>query len=81
MFELTEAQRSEVNGGAPVRAVDPVTRQTYVLVPEQDYERLKPLLTGEFHPSDAYVAIDRAFAEGWNDPKMNDYDRYEELKK
>lgn len=34
----------------------------------------------EFHPGEAYAAIDRAFAEGWNDPKMDDYDRYEELK-
>jgi hypothetical protein len=33
------------------------------------------------HPSEAYPAIDQAFAEGWNDPKMDDYECYEELKK
>jgi hypothetical protein len=40
----------------------------------------KPL-DGELHPRDAYAAIDRTFAEGWNDPKMDDYDRYETLKR
>jgi hypothetical protein len=34
----------------------------------------------DFHPHDAYPAIDRAFAEGWDDPNMGDYDRYDELK-
>jgi hypothetical protein len=29
-------------------------------------------------PRDAYSAIDRAFAEGWNDPKMDDYDGRDE---
>jgi hypothetical protein len=33
-----------------------------------------------FDPCDAYAAIDRVFADGWNDPLMDDYDRYEELK-
>jgi hypothetical protein len=27
-------------------------------------------------PADAYPAIDRAFAAGWDDPKMDDYDRF-----
>ena len=35
----------------------------------------------EFHVSDTYAAIDEAFAEGWNDPKMADYDHYEDFKK
>lgn len=28
---------------------------------------------------EAYPAIDRAFADGWNDPRMDDYDRYDDL--
>ena len=35
----------------------------------------------DFHVSDTYAAMDEAFAEGWNDPKMSDYDRYEDFKK
>ena len=34
----------------------------------------------DFHTRDAYPAIDRAFAEGWNDPQMDDDDRYDEVK-
>jgi len=30
---------------------------------------------GDFSLADAYEAIDRAFAAGWNDPRMDDYDR------
>jgi hypothetical protein len=37
-------------------------------------------LDDDFHPLDAYPAIDRAFAEGWNDPKMDDYGCHDELK-
>ena len=32
----------------------------------------------DFHISDTYRALDEAFAELWNDPRMADYDRYEE---
>lgn len=81
MIELTEAQRQELKGTDVPRLVDPETRRTYVLLSEELYERLRGLLGEEFHPRDAYPAIDRAFAEDWNDPKMDDYDRYEELKR
>jgi hypothetical protein len=38
-------------------------------------------LADDSRPGDAYPAVDRAFSEDWNEPKMDDYDRYEELKK
>ena len=41
------------------------------------YEHLHGLLGEDFRPTLAYPAIDGAFAEGWKDPKMDDYDRYE----
>ncbi len=81
MIELTQEQRRELSGTGVPKAVDPETRQTYVLVREEVYERMKNRIDGEFQPSDAYAAIDRAFAEGWNDPRMDDYDRYDELKR
>jgi hypothetical protein len=37
-------------------------------------------INDDWDPSVAYAAIDDAFSEGWSDPKMDDYDRYEELK-
>lgn len=83
MIELTDEQVREVQrcGQTPPTVVDPKTNTPYVLIRKDVYERLAELLEGEFHPSEAYPAIDHAFAEGWNDPKMDDYDRYEELKR
>ena len=81
MIELTQEQRRELEGMTVPRVLDPETRKTYVLVSEAAYERFKGLFGDDFHPGEAYPAIDRAFAEGWGDPKMDDYDRYEELKK
>jgi hypothetical protein len=81
MFELTPDQRAELCGPEPAGAVDSQTKQEYVLVRADVYERLKGVLGEDFHPSEAYPAVDPAFAEAWDDPKMDDYDRYEELKK
>ena len=61
--------------------VDPQTRQEYVLVRKELYLRLRGLLDDDFPPPEAYAAIDRSFAEGWSDPKMDDYDRYEQIKR
>lgn len=60
-----------------VRLTDPVTNRDFVLLPAEVYDRL----AGELRPADAYPAVDRAFAAGWDDPKMDDYDRYEEVRK
>lgn len=81
MIELTEQQRHAVHAsGVPLRLLDPQTNETFVLVRSDVYDQVKGLLGEDFHPSTAYLAVDRAFAEGWNDPKMDDYDRYEEHK-
>jgi hypothetical protein len=80
MIELTQEQRKELDTTDAPRLVDPVTHQKYVLVREELYERLRNLLDTIFHPDEAYPAIDRAFADGWNDQRMDDYDRYEALR-
>jgi hypothetical protein len=82
-IELTEAQRQAIASAAdmPPRLVDSAANVTYVLLRADIYERLERLLDDEYRPSAAYPAIDRAFAAGWDDPKMSEYDRYEELKR
>jgi hypothetical protein len=82
-IELTETQRQAIaNAGKKLpRVVDTGTNTTYVLVRADVFERLQGTLDDEFDPRQAYPAIDRAFAEGWDDPKMDEYDRYEELKR
>ncbi len=66
-------------GETPPTVVDSLTGVTYVLLPTEVYAKVKQLL--DFSPPEAYPAIDRAFREGWDEPKMAEYDRYEEHKK
>jgi hypothetical protein len=79
MLELTDEQRRELDREGVPRVLDPQTRKTYVLLSEEAYERLRGLLGADLERSEAYPAIDRTFAGGWSDRKMDDYDRYEEL--
>ena len=68
------------NPDGPFGLIDPATQRKYVLLRADVYERVREVLEGD-RPPDAYRAIDRAFADGWDDPAMDDYDRYEELRK
>jgi hypothetical protein len=43
MIELTESQRRELSEAEPI-AIDPQTKQTYVMIPKQTYDRMKQLL-------------------------------------
>ena len=79
-FELTEQQLHSLDSELPApRVVDPRTNTAYVLIRADLYERLKGVFDEDFQPRDAYAAIDRAFAEVWDDPKMDDYDRYDRV--
>ena len=53
------------------------TTLTLKNIPDDVYERLKGLLDVER----AYPLIDESFRDGWEAPGMQDYDRYEDLKK
>lgn len=75
-LKLTEEQRQELTRPDPV-AIDPVTREEYVLVRREAYERLKSA-QDDLDPREAYAAMDRAFAPIWGEPKMADYDDEEE---
>ncbi|HEY2785569.1 MAG TPA: hypothetical protein VGJ05_11405 [Fimbriiglobus sp.] len=78
---LSDEQRTVIEqSDDPIRVIDPKTNRTYVLVREALFDSMMAS-ADEFHPRDAYAAIDRAFAEGWSDSKMDDYDRCEEIKR
>ena len=81
MIELTEAQLNALDAESEPRVMDPRTKTVYILVRADVYEERRGLLGDDFHPREAYPAIDRAMSDAWNDPKMDDYDRYEELKR
>jgi hypothetical protein len=81
-IELTDQQRQAVAaaGDAPPSVVDPVTNSVHVLVRAEVYERLMALLAADFDAREAYPAVDEAFREDWDDPKMAEYDRYSKVR-
>jgi hypothetical protein len=68
------------NPDEPLRLADPDTKKVYFLLSEEVFRKVQAVLEQEFQPRDAYAVVDRVFAAGWNDPKMDDYDHYEEIK-
>ena len=77
MIELTEQQRHEIgDGGHPIKVIDPATNREFFLVRAEVFSTWK--LAIDLDPREAYPAIDRAFAPGWDDAKMSDYDQYEQ---
>ena len=67
------------HGHRPVHVVDHSGQVAYVLVPADDYERIRPLLeSDEFDIRETYLLQEEvARAEGWEDPVMDDYDDYD----
>jgi hypothetical protein len=78
MIELTEQQRQELSEPEPV-AIDPATRETYVLVRREVYERMKELLYDDSPWTDEErdaLAWEAGQTMGWDD--MDEYDQYPE---
>jgi hypothetical protein len=79
MIELTEEQSRELSAAEPM-AVDPRTKETYVLVRSDLYERIKGLIydSGDATDDELRMLLARsADANGWNEPEMDDYDNYD----
>jgi hypothetical protein len=68
----------EEGGGQPTRLVDPETNEAYVLIPAEQFEKLRSLLSERGEIGNPYPSVDRVFgAEGWDDPTMDVYDDYD----
>ena len=81
MIELTEqqAQALDVSAGIPPEIVNPVTQETFVLLPMDEYKRLKeseyddsPWTKDELHA----LAWDAGKQAGWEE--MDEYDHLPE---
>jgi hypothetical protein len=77
MIELTEQQRQELDGPEPV-AIDPLTRETYILVRREAYERMKALLAmDDYDPDEEAAYINEIMAEDdANDPLLKSYQQH-----
>jgi PHD/YefM family antitoxin component YafN of YafNO toxin-antitoxin module len=62
--------------GAPVELVDERTQAAYVLLPAEEFERLKTAAEDDL--SDTYAAqMESAMRAGWDDPRMDEYNDYD----
>ena len=77
MIELTNEQRQQLTG-AETAAIDPQTRQEYVLVRKETYERLKALLSlDDYDPDEGMAEMNEVMAEDdKKDPLLESYQRY-----
>jgi hypothetical protein len=79
-MNLTAEQLASVRAGELLRFTDPVTKEEFIILRADVYDRVKTLLAGEMDPREWYAAVDEAFREDWNAPGMAEYDRYEKHK-
>ncbi len=85
MIELTEEQRQRLGSGKAVDVTDSQTAETYVVLRKDVYERVRHLLydDSEWTDDELRIQLARSAREnGWEEPGMEAYDRYdEELRK
>jgi len=73
MIELTQEQIRALSteGAEPARVLNPATKQSYVLVSADVYERLRNLLAAtELDPEALYQRIAELDPEDWEDPAV-----------
>ncbi len=85
MIELSEEQRQLLESGQAVGVSDLETTRQYVLLPKEVYERICHLLydDSDWTEDELRQMLARSARDnGWEEPGMDAYDRYdEELRK
>lgn len=69
----------EQSGDTPVRVADPRTQRVYVIIADEQFDRLRSLLEmGPLSLDQQRVALrDAGQRAGWDDPEMDAYDNYD----
>lgn len=83
MIELTEQQRQALTNkkDEPLQLIDPRTKQTYVLLPREVFERVKNILEEDEEAAGIDVGAliaDAMREDDENDPLLESYQRYQE---
>jgi hypothetical protein len=76
MIELSAEQvlALQKDGQYPAAVLNPQTREEFVLLRRDVYDRLRSLLDDEFSSEDAFRSqIESAAAAGWDDPALDIY--------
>jgi hypothetical protein len=78
---LSAEQRQAIAAcpGEPLELVDEVSHARFVLLPADQFDRVKALLTAdEFEIGETYAAQSAALAAaGWDDPELDIYNNYD----
>jgi hypothetical protein len=81
MLELTEEQRQAVSSEENPTIVDPQTLEAYILIRKAVFDRIKRLLydDSEMTHDELRLLLARSSKEnGWDEPGMEEYDKYDE---
>jgi hypothetical protein len=81
MIDLTDEQRQQLEGGKAIEVADPQTARLYVMLRKDVYERAHALLfdDSEWTEDELRLQLARSAKEnGWDEPGMDAYDRYDE---
>jgi hypothetical protein len=78
-IKLTEEQRQSLaDSPPPCRVIDPATKEAYVLIRAEVYERHRDLLEDDYNPREAYPYVDKVMAEDdARDPTLESYQHIE----
>ena len=81
MIEITEEQRRQLDNGKTIHITDPETAQHYVVLRKDIYDRVQRLLCDDSEWTDDELRLQLARSakdNGWDEPSMDAYDRYDE---
>lgn len=84
MIEITEEQRRQLESGKAVDVTDPRTATPYVVLRKDVYERAQRLLYDDSGWTDDELRLQLARSaqdSGWNEAGMDDYDRYDDVRR
>lgn len=74
-------QTLDRHADSPPRLIDPRTNKAYVLLAAEQYERIQTLLEQDGLEETYPAQVDAAMRAGWGEAPMDDYDRYDELRR
>jgi hypothetical protein len=81
MIDLTAEERSRLEGGKVVDVIDAETSQHYIVMKKELYENVCRLLCddADWSHDELRLQLARSSNEnGWEEPAMDAYDRYDE---
>ena len=84
MIVLTEEQQRKLDSGEAVEVTDAQTLRPYVVLRKEVYQRVRHLLhdDSEWTAEEMRLGLARsAEGNGWDEPGMEAYDRYDEERK